>query len=79
MLVVVLGMPGVAAATNTKTNVINFGKWVLVKWPDATGKKLLDMKVRPLYVDTRLKEYTIGMTHDLTDRLFAVRRGIPCE
>jgi hypothetical protein len=74
VLVVVLGMPGVAAATNAKTHVINFGKWVSVKWPDATGKKLLDMKVRPLYVDTRLKEYTIGMTHDLTDRLFAVRR-----
>ncbi len=58
-----------------KTHVITFGKWMPVKWPDATGKKLLDLKVRPLYVDTRLKEYTTGPTHELTDRLFAVRRA----
>jgi len=45
-----------------------------VQWPNATGKNLLDLKVRPLYVDTRLKEYTTGSAHDLTDRLFAVRR-----
>ena len=45
-----------------------------VKWPDASGKKLLDLKVRALYVDTRLKEYTTGTTHEMTDRLFAVRR-----
>ncbi len=74
LLVVVLCIAGVASEA-TKTHVINFGKWMSVKWPDATGKKLLDMKVRPLYVDTLLKEYTIGMTHDLTDRLFAVRRA----
>ena len=74
LLIVVLWMAGAAAAANAKTHVINFGKWMSVKWPDAAGKKLLDMKVRPLYVDTRLKEYTIGTTHDLTDRLFAVRR-----
>jgi len=58
-----------------KTHVITFGKWMPVKWPDATGKKLLDLKVRPLYVDTRLKEYTTGSAHELTDRLFAVRRA----
>jgi hypothetical protein len=45
-----------------------------VKWPDASGKKLLDLKVRALYVDTRMKEYTTGTTHEITDRLFAVRR-----
>jgi hypothetical protein len=30
--------------------------------------------VRPLFVDTRLKEYTTGTPHELTDRLFVVRR-----
>jgi len=43
--------------------------------PDATGKKLLDLKVRPLLVDTRIKEYTTGNPHELTDRLFVVRRA----
>lgn len=36
--------------------------------------KPLDVKIRALYVDTRLKEYTTGTPHDVTDRLFVVRR-----
>ncbi len=31
--------------------------------------------VRPLYVDTKLKEYTTGSPHDVTDRLYVVRRA----
>ena len=57
-----------------KAHVITFGKWISAKWPNATGQKLLDLKVRPLFVDTRLKEYTTGTPHELTDRLFVVRR-----
>ena len=75
LFVVVLCIAGGEAATIPKAHVITFGKWMSVKWPDAAGKKLLDLKVRPLYVDTRLKEYTTGATHELTDRLFAVRRA----
>src|SRR5258708_25035544 len=63
-----------SASATTKSHIITFGKWTAVQWPDATGKKMLDLKVRPLYVDTRLREYTTGAPHDLTDRLFAVRR-----
>jgi len=36
--------------------------------------KPLELKVRALFVDTRLKEYTTGAPHDVTDRLFVVRR-----
>ena len=75
LLVVVLWIAVGESAAVPKTHVITFGKWMSVKWPDATGKKLLDLKVPPLYVDTRLKEYTTGPTHELTDRLFAVRRA----
>ena len=74
LLVVVLGIAEGQSAALPKSHVITFGKWMSVQWPDATGKKLLDLRVRPLFVDTRLKEYTTGATHDLTDRLFAVRR-----
>ena len=35
---------------------------------------MLDLKVRPLLVDTRVKEYTTGAPHDVTDRLLVVRR-----
>ena len=58
-----------------KPHVINFGKWISAKWPNATGRKLLDLKVRALFVDARLKEYTTGTPHELTDRLFVVRRA----
>src|SRR5512147_1259370 len=73
-LIVVLAIAARESAAIPKVHVITFGKWMSVKWPDATGQKLLDLKVRPLFVDTRLKEYTTGTPHDLTDRLFVVRR-----
>jgi hypothetical protein len=59
----------------SKPHVIVFGKWISAKWPNVTGQKLLDLKVRPLFVDTRLREYTTGTPHELTDRLFVVRRA----
>ena len=61
-------------AAAPKPHVISFGKWTSARWPDATGQKLLDLKVRALFVDSRLKEYTTGSPHELTDRLFVVRR-----
>jgi len=33
------------------------------------------LKVRPLLVDARVKEFTFGQAHDVTDRLFVVRRA----
>jgi hypothetical protein len=58
----------------TKPHVITFGKWTGAKWPNATGGKMFDLKVRPLLVDSRVKEFTTGNAHDVTDRLFVVRR-----
>lgn len=63
------------AAAAPKPHVIALGKSVSAKWPNATGKKMFDLKVRALFVDARLKEYTTGNPHDLTDRLFVVRRA----
>jgi len=33
-----------------------------------------ELKIRPLLVDSKLKEYTTGLPHDVTKRLFVVRR-----
>jgi len=67
---------GVAHAA-TKTHVITFGKWTSVPWlPASTGQdKPLTLKVRALVVDGRVKEYVIGAPHEVTDRLFVVRRA----
>jgi hypothetical protein len=74
-MLVLLCLASSECAAVPKPHVITFGKWISAKWPNATGQKLLDLKVRPLFVDTRLKEYTTGTSHELTDRLFVVRRA----
>jgi hypothetical protein len=58
----------------SKPHVILFGKWTAAKWPNATGEKMFDLRVRPLLVDSRVKQYTTGNPHEVTDRVFVVRR-----
>jgi hypothetical protein len=69
-----------SAAAVPKPHVISFGKWAPAKWyVGSADNKALDLKIRALYVDTRLKEFTTGPAHDVTDRLFVVRRMFPPE
>jgi len=75
LISVVLCLASGECAAAPKLHIISFGKWISAKWPNATGQKLLDLKVRPLFVDARLREYTTGTQHELTDRLFVVRRA----
>jgi hypothetical protein len=64
------------ARAASKPHVITFGKWTMVKYMRGQDEnKSSDMKVRPLYVDGRIKEFVFGMPHDVTDRLFVVRRA----
>ena len=66
-----------------KIHVVAFGKWQTVKWfPDAPQTSPsekqgqgIDIKIRPLYVDTRLKENTTGSPHEVTEHIFVVRRA----
>jgi len=74
LILLVTSLSGTVSAAN-KPHVITFGKWVSAKWPNATGQELFDFKVRPLLVDARIKEYTTGNPHEVTDRLFVVRRA----
>jgi hypothetical protein len=67
-----------SAVAATKSHVITFGKWITVQWSPESGagdEKPLTLKVRPLLVDTHVKEFTFGPAHDVTDRLFVVRRA----
>jgi hypothetical protein len=69
-----------AVATASKSHVITFGKWTTVQWFPESGtgvgdNKPLTLKVRPLLVDARVKEFTLGLAHDVTERLFVVRRA----
>ena len=62
-------------AAATKVHVITFGRWMPVQWLAASESPSLTIKVRPLLVDGRLKEYVVGSAHEITDRLFVVRRA----
>lgn len=58
-----------------KVHVIAWGKWTAVQWAGGGVEgKLATLKIRPLVVDGRVKEYVLGAPHEVTDRLFVVRR-----
>ena len=63
-----------------KPHVVALGKWTSVKWPagDDEGKPA-DVKVRPLYVEGRTKEFTLGPTHEVTERTLVVQRMFRLE
>jgi hypothetical protein len=66
-----------AVAAAAKTHAVTFGKWTTVQCFSGaeSADKSLTLKVRPLLVDTRVKEFTAGPAHDVTDRLFVIRRA----
>ena len=65
-----------AAFGAPKPHVVSFGKWTPIKWcVGATETECLDLKVRSLYVDGRVRESTLSASHEITERLFVVRRA----
>ena len=65
-----------SAAEKTKAHLLSFGKPLMVKLflgPDE--ERTVPMKVRSLSVDGRQREFVTGDVHEVTDRLFVVRRA----
>jgi hypothetical protein len=62
------------ARAASKPHVIAFGKWTAVKSSSVDQGRPDELKARPLYLDGRLKEFTFGSPHDVTEQLFVVRR-----
>ena len=59
-----------------KPKVVTFGAWTKV--PFFLGPredKSIDIKIRPLLVDGKIKEFTTGEIHEVTDRHFVVRKA----
>ncbi len=69
-----------AAAPKIHTVALGAIRKVPYIQPDATPETKSDetstLKVRPLFVDDRQKEWTMGDSHDITDRTFAIRRAL---
>ncbi len=70
----------VALGAATRTHTVSLGAPRRVPYtpsdamPDEKAADTATMKVRPLIVDGRQREWTVGEIHDITDRTFAVRR-----
>jgi hypothetical protein len=63
------------SAAFAKQHSIAFGKPLSVKlFVGPAEDKTQEMKVRGLYVDGKLREFTTGEPHDVTDQSFVVRR-----
>jgi len=72
---VVLLFPLLLSAAS-KPHVVGFGGPQSVKlYAGPSEDKPMDLTVRALYVDTKLKEFTTGKPHDVTEREFVVRRA----
>ena len=68
------------AGAAAKPHVIAFGKWTTVQYKaDSAAEpgeaKPFTLKIRPLLVDGRIKEFTFGAAHEVTERIFVVQRA----
>ncbi len=80
-VLVLLFCTGLASAANPKIHTVALGPMRRVPYtpPDVRAEDRSEesttLKVRPLFVDERQKEWTTGEVHDVTDRSFTVRRA----
>src|SRR5579864_2445383 len=77
LLVCAVLWPNASAAVGPKIHVITFGKWTSVQWSTGLGvdDKAMTIKIRALIIDGRVKEFALGAPHDVTERLFVLRRA----
>ncbi|HMD21992.1 MAG TPA: hypothetical protein VKH40_16830 [Alloacidobacterium sp.] len=79
-LALVLSSPGLLFAA-AKPHIVALGAVKKVPYsiagdPAGAGDDEKELRVRPLVIDAKIKEWTTGDAHDVTDRSFAVRRAI---
>lgn len=65
----------VAAFAAPRQHVATFGKWTIVKSFNGENEdQSIDLKIRALIVDGRVKTFIFGTPHDITDETFVVQR-----
>lgn len=57
-----------------KVHSVILGQWRAVEVRSDSGETQ-QLKIRELLIDGRIREYTTGVLHEVTDRLFVVRRA----
>ena len=73
LLLLTLSIPALATP---KPKVVSFGSWMKVPFfLGPNEERSTEIKIRSLLVDGKIKEFTTGDTHEITDRYFVVRRA----
>lgn len=63
------------ASAASKPHVVMLGRWTSISLRNEdVDSPPTTLKIRPLYVDGRTKEFVFGGAHDVTERLFVVQR-----
>lgn len=81
-LLAALLLAGTLPATAPKVHTVALGPVRRVPYtpPEATpenkSEEATSLRIRPLFVDEKQKEWTVGEIHDVTDRSFVVRRAL---
>ena len=75
-LVLIALLISLSVQAASKPHAVSLGKPIKAKLLIGPSEdKTMDISIRSLYVDGRVKEFTTGSTHDVTDREFVVRRA----
>jgi hypothetical protein len=79
-LLLLIPAPGLAGG-RAKPHTVGLGSGKHVSYgitsdPAGAGPEEKTLHVRPLIVDDKVKEWTTGEAHDITDRSFVVRRAL---
>ncbi|MBV8207964.1 MAG: hypothetical protein JO041_14345 [Acidobacteria bacterium] len=65
-----------AIPAGARTHIITFGKALPVRlFVGPSEENTVEIKVRALLLDGNIREFTTGEPHDVTDRLFVIRRA----
>ena len=79
-LLLALSYPAVAGAVKVHTVGLGAARKVPYTPPEATPETQSDdamsLRVRPLVVDDKQREWTVGPIHEVTDRTFVVQRAL---
>ncbi len=80
LAILLAAAPAIHAAGKPKVHTVGLGAIRRVPYtpafatPDSKDDDSTTLKVRPLIIDDKLKEWTVGEIHNISDRTFAVRR-----
>ncbi len=81
LVVVLCSFTSSLTAATAKTHTVTLGPVRKVPYtppeatPDNKSEEATSLRVRPLFVDEKQKEWTVGDAHDVTDRTFVIRRA----